>query len=88
MGWTLTGVAFTNAGVPTQTHAVGNNMAWKCAACGHPILFVYRGAGGRLGNPASCPGCATQYYLTPEYGAVVEPPAGTITQPAANMQIV
>ena len=88
MGWTLTGVAFTRLGAPTQTHAIGNNLAWNCPDCAHPVLFVYRGAGGKLANPAICPGCGQQYYLTPPYGAVVEPPAGIITQPAAIMQIV
>lgn len=87
MGWTLTGVQFTRNGVPTATHALGNNMAWVCE-CQHPVLFVYRGAGGRNQNPALCPGCGAAYYLDPEYGAVLEPPAGQIVQPAPTMQIV
>ncbi len=56
MGWTLTGCSFQRIGAATQAHALGNNAAWCCPVCDHPVLFVYRGRGGRSGNPARMSG--------------------------------
>jgi predicted RNA-binding Zn-ribbon protein involved in translation (DUF1610 family) len=88
MGWTLTGINCTHNGLVTQVHARGNNMAWRCPACGHPILFVYRGRGGAPANPAECPGCNVLYHLVPSFGFAPEPPKGQMVQPAPTMQIM
>lgn len=78
MGWTFTPqdpdgnsnpVAFDFEGAPTRVHADGNNSAWSCASCGHPVLFVY--LQGRIGSaeddPTECAGCGKEYYLNPEW---------------------
>ena len=87
MGWTLTGVAFHFDGAPTTAHADGNNVAWTCPFCHHPLLFVY--GRGRIGSaaqrPNECPGCDQQFHLDPPYGFAPEPPAGESHQPAAEM---
>jgi NAD-dependent SIR2 family protein deacetylase len=88
MGWTLTGCNFQHAGAATLVHARGNNAAWCCPSCGHPVLFVYRGRGGRAGNPSQCPGCPAIYYLDPQFGAAAEPPRGVYQQPAPTMTIL
>ena len=89
MGWTLTGCAFQHNGLPTQVFPRGNNAAWICPKCGsQPILFVYRGVGGRSQRPVHCPGCNTPYYLDPQFGATPEPPAGHYAQPSPTMTIV
>jgi len=89
MGWTFNvqrEVAFQYQG-PTQVHADGNNVAWKCQACDHPILFVYQN--GRIGSgprsPTECPGCQTRYYLEPPY---FRPEPDQPTPPAPLMTIV
>lgn len=53
MGWTLTGVRFRYHGKATSAHPDGNNMAWKCPRCGHPVLFVY--FNGRKGSSENRP---------------------------------
>lgn len=82
-------VAFEYQG-PTQVHANGNNVAWKCPTCGHPILFVYQN--GRMGSgpqdSVQCPTCRAGYYLKPPYGSRHEPPRGQPMAPARRMTIV
>jgi len=89
MGWTLQGVQFQHQGVPTQMHADGNNAAWVCPKCKHPVLFVYQN--GRSGSgPNSrtyCPGCPASYHLSPPFTRP-EPPAGNPVQPAPIMQVI
>ncbi|OAI45812.1 hypothetical protein AYO44_12360 [Planctomycetaceae bacterium SCGC AG-212-F19] len=90
MGWTFGGgVAFHYQGLPTAVHADGNNVAWLCPGCGHPVLFVYQN--GRMGSssasPSICAGCGGTYYLDPPYTAP-EPVAGNPVPPAPIMQIV
>lgn len=88
MGWTLTGCNFQYHGQLVNVHALGNNAAWICPLCGWPVLFLYRGAGGRQASPAACHGCGTMYYLEPQFGATPEPPRGQPTPPAATLDIV
>ena len=87
MGWTLSGCEFWFESQLTDVHASGNNAAWACAYCGHPILFTYRGKGGRKESPAACQGCGRQYYLSPEFKSSREPSKGDIHQPNAEMEI-
>jgi predicted RNA-binding Zn-ribbon protein involved in translation (DUF1610 family) len=89
MGWSFNPVVgFQHLGVPTQVHADGNNAAWTCPGCGHPVLFVYQN--GRVGSsaasPTTCPGCGQTYSLLPAYSQP-EPP-GTPVAPAPVMQII
>lgn len=88
MGWTLTGCQFRRGETPVPSMARGNNAAWICddENCGRPILFVYRGIGGRLGNPVICE-CERRYFLVPEFERQLEPARGNIQRPAAIMQI-
>lgn len=67
MGWNVTGAEFRYDGKPTKVFAHGNNVAWTCAKCAHPILFVYRqgGYGSIPTNPVQCPECNMRYYLEP-----------------------
>ncbi len=47
MGWTFSvqpQPTFWHNGV-AQVHANGNNVAWKCHVCSHPVLFVYQRGG-------------------------------------------
>ena len=87
MGWSFSApVTFQYRG-PTRVHFNGNNVAWKCEACGHPILFVYQN--GHIGSgPQSltqCPGCQASYYLEPAYS---RPEPSQPTPPASVMTIV
>lgn len=93
MGWTLSGeVEFQFQGQPTRCHARGNNLAWVCPACGHPLLFTYQNGkqGSSATRPVVCPepNCQAQFHLTPEYGTQQEPPAGQFEVPAPVMLIV
>lgn len=59
MGWAFSAqVPFQYRG-QTQVYVDGNNVAWKCQACGHPILFVYQNGriGSDLQHPTRCPTC-------------------------------
>lgn len=88
MGWTLTGCNFERDGRATRVMANGNNAAWVCDGrdCAAPVLFVYRGVGGRRENPVTCT-CGRQYLLAPEYRQTPEPEARDIQQPDQIMQI-
>lgn len=70
MGWTLSNTEFEFHGEQkVRAHPDGNNVAWICPKCGHPVLFVY--LRGRIGssrlNPTVCRGCGARYYISPEY---------------------
>ena len=68
MGWKVTGAKFHYEGKETKAMGHGNNVAWACAKCTHPILFEYRQAGyGSIPtNPVVCP-CGMRYYLEPKW---------------------
>lgn len=67
MGWKVTGAKFQYLGQPTKAMGHGNNVAWVCAKCAHPILFEYRqgGYGSIPTNPVQCPDCGMRYHLEP-----------------------
>jgi transcription elongation factor Elf1 len=48
----------------TQADAYGNNVAWACPGCGHPILFVclenQKGYDGRF---TECKGCDESFTI-------------------------
>lgn len=46
-----------------DTH--GNNVAFLCKACGHPVLAVAleNRRGSDEDHPATCRGCSRRYYL-------------------------
>jgi hypothetical protein len=72
MGWSFGGpeVEFEFEGVPARVHPDGNNIAWCCPDCGHPLIFVYRigRAGSSLDNPTQCIGCDSRFYIEPPFG--------------------
>jgi DNA-directed RNA polymerase subunit RPC12/RpoP len=78
MGWKVTGAKFQYDGKPTKAMGHGNNVAWACAKCSHPILFEYRQAGyGSIPtNPVRCPECGMKYYLEPKW-TQLDPEEGT-----------
>ena len=49
--------------IPADPH--GNNLAFSCMACGHPIVAVAleNQRGSDEGHPATCKGCNAQYFL-------------------------
>lgn len=85
MGWTFRNSRFE----PGRVHADGNNVAWCCPECCHPIILVYQKnrVGSSRDNPSVCNGCGEGYYLDPPYGSRPEPPAGQHESPAALMRI-
>ena len=52
---------------PTKADAHGNNVAWACSVCGHPILFVclenQKGYNGKL---TQCKGCGETFTIRPK----------------------
>jgi uncharacterized protein (DUF983 family) len=54
-------------GEATPADAHGNNIAWCCAACGHPLLFVCRDNQKGFGGKATqCHGCGKSYTIHPQ----------------------
>ena len=49
--------------IPGDPH--GNNLAFCCWVCGHPVLAVAldNQRGSDEEHPASCRSCSTQYFL-------------------------
>lgn len=93
MGWSFSRapVTFVYMGHVTQVDADGNNVSWKCAECGSPVLLVYQN--GRRGSSPASPspcngGCNNSYYLDPPFGTHDEPPQGTSLPPSDEMRIV
>ena len=48
-----------------QADAHGNNIAFSCSACGHPVLAIARDnqRGSDEEHPATCKGCGKNHYL-------------------------
>lgn len=46
--------------------AFGNNVAFVCPECGHPMLAIMRDyqRGSSLNNPAVCRGCGLRAWLS------------------------
>ncbi|MFL5328361.1 MAG: hypothetical protein ACJ8C4_05560 [Gemmataceae bacterium] len=86
MSWTLNGVTFKFRGEATALTTSGDAAAWICPSCGTPVVFIYapKRAGSHPSAKTSCPGCQTQYFLTPPVGFLPDPamarmPASTMT---------
>jgi DNA-directed RNA polymerase subunit RPC12/RpoP len=49
--------------IPADAH--GNNVAFCCMSCGHPVLAMAleNQRGSDEEHPASCKGCALRYFL-------------------------
>ncbi|MHC6217164.1 hypothetical protein ACVQEN_08040 [Stenotrophomonas acidaminiphila] len=49
--------------IPADPH--GNNLAFCCPTCGHPVLAVALAnqRGSDEVHPSTCRGCAAQYFL-------------------------
>jgi DNA-directed RNA polymerase subunit RPC12/RpoP len=49
--------------IPADAH--GNNVAFCCVECGHPVLAISpeNQRGSDEGHPARCKGCGMRYYL-------------------------
>lgn len=90
MGWALTGVRFTFQGQGTRVQASGNNAAWICPTCGHPLLLIYQQgrSGSHAAVPTECPQCQGSYHLSPVYGTLPEPSAGQSQMPAPRMEFI
>ena len=43
----------------------GNNVAFTCKACGHPVLAIAirNQRGGDKEHPSECRGCSAKYFL-------------------------
>ena len=52
-------------GVEIRADACGNNVAFSCAGCGHPVLATalenQRGSDEK--HPSKCKGCGRRYFL-------------------------
>lgn len=52
-------------GIEIEADAYGNNLAFNCPSCGHPVLAItlenQRGSDEQC--PATCKGCGDQYFL-------------------------
>lgn len=92
MGWSFGQgqIEFIFEGAPTVVGADGNNLAWACPDCGHPLLFVYRRgrAGSAVTSPSRCGACAASFFIRPEFDAADEPPAGISQAPADRIEFV
>ncbi len=93
MGWSFTppnqqAATFEYQGNPTPFHADGNNVAWICPKCKHPVLFVYQNgrAGSSPADQTICqgPGCGAQYSLHPPYTRP-EPPGSQTPSPVMDI---
>ena len=52
-------------GLPVPAHAHGNNVAFRCASCGGPVLAVIRPyqLGSAPAKPTQCPGCRSSFWV-------------------------
>ena len=52
-------------GSQVQADAFGNNVAFRCPRCSHPILAIARShqRGSDEHNPAACRGCGFQCWI-------------------------
>ena len=58
-------LAMDDAGVEIRADAFGNNVAFLCQGCGHPVLATAREdqRGYDEQHPAVCKGCGRSYFL-------------------------
>jgi hypothetical protein len=60
-------------GVATLTDSHGNNVAWCCPSCGHPVLFVCRdNQQGFNEKYTDCKGCSRKYTIIPEENGLLK----------------
>src|ERR1035437_9926080 len=72
---TITGfLCVDESGQRLRCDAFGNNVAFSCVNCGHPMLAIIREhqRGSKASNPAVCPGCGLRVWFS------VEPVCGRI----------
>lgn len=52
-------------GVEIVADAHGNNLAFSCSKCRHPVLAIAleNQRGSDEGHPSACKGCGTKYFL-------------------------
>ena len=52
-------------GVEIRADAFGNNVAFACSKCGHPVLAISRKnqRGSDQEHPSRCKGCGRGYFL-------------------------
>jgi len=57
--------AVDDAGFPVLADAHGNNVAFRCASCGGPVLAVVREhqRGASESNPSACRACSARYWV-------------------------
>lgn len=55
-----------SSGNEIEADAHGNNIAFSCPACGHPVLSVTldNQRGSDEEHPADCKGCGERYFLS------------------------
>jgi len=63
MSVTGCGVLYDNK--PTKADPFGNNVAWACPRCKHPVLFVCAkiATKGFDGKFTACSGCGAEYTI-------------------------
>jgi predicted RNA-binding Zn-ribbon protein involved in translation (DUF1610 family) len=63
---TITGfIGIYSDGLPAKIDAHGNNVAFACPSCGHPVLAIAREhqRGYAANNPAVCAGCGERLVI-------------------------
>jgi len=53
------------AGYQVLCDPFGNNVAFRCPACGGPVLsiIIENQRGSEEGNPSVCPACKNRYWI-------------------------
>lgn len=62
----ITGFLLMNwNGVEVSADCFGNNVAFSCPRCGHPVLAIARKnqRGSDASHPTKCKGCGHGYFL-------------------------
>jgi len=70
----ITGFQCVNTdGKTIMADAHGNNLAFSCPKCSHPVLAVIREhqRGSSSSNPTVCKGCASSYWFEVLDGALI-----------------
>lgn len=58
-------IIMDDAGAEISADAFGNNVAFCCSRCGHPVLAIAleNQRGYDEDHPAACKGCGRSYFL-------------------------
>lgn len=65
---TITGfIGVYSDGTSAKVDAHGNNVAFACPSCGHPVLAIAREhqRGSSSTKPATCRGCGQDLFIEP-----------------------